>query len=238
MYRNESGQRVTLPAANTSLHFSRAKVTPGCKPRPERGNSFRLWKNILTVSERNGAKLTKMKARIDTVRVVHSTVRPHASGRELTGVAGWHGPAPQLLKGKYMKFCHCRTKKPAQSFQWISCETCKATFAVIRLSRIPTVLPVLLIALLCLTACGKNKQDQPSNAQAVADAFAIHSHCQLQSVVPAPQYGAGVNLKTYLCSQYSPSCFVSVLSSPAFDQVPAIVTNTCPQNPVTGQVPP
>lgn len=127
-----------------------------------------------------------------------------------------------------------------KAFRYHSCPTCKHNFVTMRLTRIPGCLPVLVVALtaILLSACGKNQPDQPSNAQAVADAFAIHSHCQLQSVVPAPQYGAGVNLKTYLCSQYNPACFVSVLSSPAFDQVPAIVTNTCPQNPVTGQVPP
>lgn len=138
---------------------------------------------------------------------------------------------------KNQNFCHCRSEKPAQNFQWITCAACKSNFAVIRLSRIPSVLPILILAVLFLAGCGKNNGEN-SSAQSVADAFAIHSHCQLQSVVPAPSYGADVKLKTYICSQYSPACFVGVLSNPALDQVPAIVSNTCPNNPATGQVPP
>lgn len=92
---------------------------------------------------------------------------------------------------------------------------------------------LIIIPLLALTACGKSSSDN-SNAQSVADAFEVHSHCQLQSVAPAPNYGPDVKLKTYLCSQFSPSCFVVLLSSPAYDQVPSIVSNNCPSN---GQVP-
>lgn len=128
----------------------------------------------------------------------------------------------------------------AKSFRYFTCPDCKNSFVTMRLSRIPGCLPILIVGLTAflLSACGKNSPDQPSSAQAVADSFAVHSHCQLQSVIPAPNYGPNVKLKTYLCSQYNPACFVTVLSSPAFDQVPAIVTNSCPQNPVTSQVPP
>lgn len=91
---------------------------------------------------------------------------------------------------------------------------------------------LILIAFLVVTACNKKTADQTSAAVALAGS------CQLQSVQPAPQYGNGVSIKTYLCNQFRPSCIVAVLSSPALDQVPAIVSNTCPQMPPLNQVPP
>lgn len=79
----------------------------------------------------------------------------------------------------------------------------------------------LIIVLFLVTACSKKAADQVSATASVAGS------CQLQSVVPAPQYGTGISLKTYLCSQYRPSCFYHVLSSVALDEVPAIVDTNC-----------
>lgn len=91
----------------------------------------------------------------------------------------------------------------------------------------------ILAALIFLTACAKKSADQAARVTQATGS------CQLQRVEPAPQYGADVKLKTYLCSQYSPACFYYVLSSPALDQVPGILSTTCPaQTPGLAQVPP
>lgn len=89
-----------------------------------------------------------------------------------------------------------------------------------------------LIVFLFILGCG-HKKDDPI-PQRTADSFEVMSKCQLQSVRPSPNHPAGVSIKTYLCSQFNPSCLIEVLSSPAHDQVPYILSNSCPDKPPFG----
>lgn len=95
--------------------------------------------------------------------------------------------------------------------------------------------PSIIALLIFLTACAHRGSSQTS-AQ-VASAAQVMSLCSEQSITPAPQYGAGVSLKLYVCHQYTPACEFQLLSSVAYDQVPAVVSTNCPNTPPLNQVP-
>ena len=89
-----------------------------------------------------------------------------------------------------------------------------------------------LIFILLLSGCAKSSSSGPTESLS-----SIEAQCTIQSEKPAPQYGAGIQIATYYCNQFRPACiFTAVLGEP-YNEVPGVLTSTCPEVVPTNQVP-